>query len=190
MVDMNNNNGFTLLELMVSISILMILFTFGIPSMVNFTLEMKVERELSILHRMITQTKNAAINSNTYIAICPLNKSNVCSTDWHLSLTIFSDHNKNKKYEPNLDETIIQVKEPIDPNDKLEYGKNRTALVFGPTGHLAIWGGNATFKYCPKDHKDKNRGLVVSRAGRVYQSTSYKSDGLDRNRSGKVIECK
>ncbi len=187
---MNNSKGFTLLELMVSVSILMVLFFIGIPSMKNFITSMKVDREITTLHRMLLQTKNAAINSNTYIAICPLNQSNKCTTDWHLTITIFSDHNKNKKYEPLLDEVILQEKPPIDPNDKLQYGKNRTALIYGPTGHLAIWGGNATFKYCPKNQKEKNRGLVVSRAGRVYQTYQNKKDGLDRNRSNKLVECK
>lgn len=187
---MNKSKGFTLLELMVSVSILMLLVTIGIPSFLNFTIEMKVDREITTLHRMVLQTKNAAVNSNTNVTICPLNNSNTCTSNWHLEITIFSDHNKNKKYEPTQDDTIIQIKEAIDPNDKLEYGKNRTALVFGPSGHLVIWGGNATFKYCPKGHKDKNRGLVISRAGRAYQSVKHKDDGLDRNRSGKIIICK
>ncbi len=186
---MLKSKGFTLLELMVSVSILLALITVGIPSMVNFTVEMKVDREISTLHRLVAQTKNLAVNSNTYITICPLNETNSCTTDWHLTLSIFSDHNKNKKYEPNNNEVIIQVKDPINSNDKLEYGKNRTALIFGPSGHLAIWGGNATFKYCPLGHEDKNKGIVISTAGRVYQTTRYKDDNLHRNRSGKIIIC-
>ena len=187
---MFKSKGFTLLELMVSVSILMILLTIGIPSMVNFTVNMRVDREISTLHRMIAQTKNMAVNANTYIAICPLNNSNVCTTNWHSTITIFSDLNKNKKYEPSEGEAIIQVKDSINKNDKLQYGKNRTALIFGPTGHLAIWGGNATFKYCPKNHEDKNKGLIISRAGRAYKTTIYKDDGLHRNRSGKTVICK
>jgi len=186
---MNKSNGFTLLELMVSVSILMVLITLGLPSFKSFTIEMKVDREITTLHRMVMQTKNIAVNSNTNITLCPLNSSNTCTSDWHKVLSVFSDHNKNKKFEPTKGEVIIQVKEAIDPNDKLQYGKSRTALVFGPTGHLVIWGGNATFKYCPKGHEDMNRGLIISRAGRAYQTVAHKDDGLDRNRSGKLITC-
>lgn len=187
---MNKHHGFTLLELLTSMTILMLLLTIGMPSMANFTVKMRVDREISSLHKMLVFTKNTAVNSNTYITICPLNKANVCTTDWHLAVSVFSDHNKNKEFEPSKKEFILKVKEPIDENDKLQYGKGRTALVYGPTGHLAIWGGNATFKYCPKNDQDKNRGLIVSRAGRIYETSNYKNDGLDRNRSGKIIVCK
>jgi Tfp pilus assembly protein FimT len=186
---MNKLKGFTLLELLTSLTILMVLITIGMPALANFTVKLRVDREISILHRMLVFTKNTAINSNTFITICPLNDSNACTTDWHLTLTVFSDHNKNKQFEPLKQEAILQIKGPIEVTDKLQYGKGRTALVFGPTGHLAIWGGNATFKYCPLDSEDKNRGIVVSRAGRAYETTNLKNDGLDRNRSGKLITC-
>lgn len=186
---MNKTNGFTLLELLTTLTILMLLITIGVPSMANFTVKMRVDNEISTIKRMLAFTKNTAINSNTNITICPLNEANICTTNWHLTLTVFSDHNKNKIYEPANKEVILQVKKPIHKEDKLQYGKDRTALVYGPTGHLVIWGGNATFKYCPKDHEDKNRGLVISRAGRVYETTNLKKDGLDRNRSGKLIIC-
>lgn len=186
---MNKTKGFTLLELLTSLTILMILITIGMPALANFTIKLRVDREISTLHKMLAFTKNTAINSNTFITICPLNNANVCTTDWHLTLTVFSDHNKNKEFEPLKQEAILLVKQPIEVNDKLQYGKNRTALVFGPTGHLAIWGGNATFKYCPLGNEDKNRGIIVSRAGRAYKTTVLKDDGLDRNRSGKLITC-
>lgn len=190
MVGMYKQHGFTLLELLTSLTILMVLITIVIPSMANFTVKLRVDREISSLHKLLVFTKNTAVNSNTFMTICPLDDSNVCSTNWHLPLTIFSDHNKNKKFEPLNNEEITRYKSAINIDDKLEYGKNRTALVFGPDGHLAIWGGNATFKYCPKGHEDKNRGIVVSRAGRLYETQNYKNDGLNRNRSGKLIICK
>jgi len=186
---MNKHNGFTLIELLTSVSILMLLISIGTPALADFTVKLRVDREISALHKMIVFTKNAAVNSNTNITICPLNSANVCTTDWHLTISVFSDHNKNKQFEPLQDETILRIKKAISVTDKLQYGTNRTALVFGPTGHLVIWGGNATFKYCPKDHEDKNRGIIVSRAGRAYQTTDLRNDGLDRNRSGSLIIC-
>jgi len=187
---MNRHIGFTLLELLTSMTILMLLITIGMPSLANFTVKMRVDREISTLHKMLVFTKNTAVNSNTYVAICPLNKNNICTTNWHLTVSVFSDHNKNKIFEPNAGELLLKIKDPIKPDDKLQYGKKRTALIYGPTGHLAIWGGNATFKYCPEDDQEKNRGLVVSRAGRVYETSNTKDDGLDRNRNNKLIVCK
>jgi type IV fimbrial biogenesis protein FimT len=103
---------------------------------------------------------------------------------------VFSDINKNRVYEANNDELLLKVKPAIKNNDKLQYGQRRNALIYGPTGHLVIWGGNATFKYCPENHTDKSRGLVVSTSGRVYETTYNKRYEQDTNRSGKKLVCR
>jgi len=187
---MNKYYGFTLLETLFSLTVVMLLATIGMPSIIDFTVKMRVDREISTLHKILIFTKNTAVNSNTFISICPLDESNICSTDWHSTLSVFSDHNKNQIFEPSQNERILRIKEPISPHDKLQYGKNRKALIYGPSGHLAIWGGNATFKYCPENNSNKNRGLIVSRAGRVYATYQDNTDNIDKSRSDKIILCK
>lgn len=182
--------GFTIIEVLVAMAILLSLIAIGIPSLNDFVIRMRVDNEISLLHRMLLLARNSAINSELYVTICPLNNNAECSVNWQDEISVFSDINRNRTYEPGIGELILKVKPAIKSDDKLQYGKNRNALIYGPTGHLVIWGGNATFKYCPKNHANKSRGIVVSRSGRVYETTYNVKHAQDTNRSGKILVCR
>jgi type IV fimbrial biogenesis protein FimT len=183
-------NGFSLIETMITVAILISIITIAIPSLANLTIRMRVDNEISLLHRMLLLARNSAINNEQYVTVCPLNDDERCTQDWQGEISVFSDLNKNRRYEPDNGDTILTVKTPIKNDDKLQYGKKRNALIYGPTGHLVIWGGNATFKYCPKDHSDKSRGIVVSTSGRAYKTVYNKKQAQDTNRSGQGLICR
>ena len=90
---------------------------------------MRVDNEISLLHRMLLLARNSAINNELYVTICPLNDSNICTDNWQGQLSVFSDINKNRVYEANNDELLLKVKPAIKNNDKLQYGQRRNALL-------------------------------------------------------------
>ena len=184
---MNRYNGFTLLESMLSLAILMTLTSIAVPSFLDLTIKLRVDKEISILYRLLLITRNTAINSGIDTTLCPL-VNNACTDDWSLPLYVFLDKNNNKQFEPQNNEKFISMKEAISVNDKLQYGKNRVGITYTATGHLSGWGQNGTFKYCPKNHMEKSRGVVVATSGRVYKSYQS-STGKDKNRSGTIIIC-
>ncbi len=186
---MFNLRGFTLLELMVSVSILSILIGIAVPNFNHFIVKQRVDNEISLLNRLLFITRNIAINERQMATLCPLGIDNKCTTQWHKSLSIFIDINKNKVFEPALGEYIIFTKQAIRFGDKLHYGKGRNGIIFSPTGRLAAWGSNGTFRYCPHKHEDKNRGIRVAVSGRIYVSGDQNNDGIDEDRSGKPLKC-
>ena len=189
---MNRSIGFTLIEVLVALAILVSLTAIGVPSLMEFTVKLKVDNEISHLYRLLLSARNAAINTGKFTTVCPLNDENYCTNDWTQSIYVFTDTNDNKRFEPNDNEHIIIMKEAIDEQDKLQYGKNRNGVTYASTGHLSGWGQNGTFKYCPNNHAEQSRGIIVATSGRLYksyQSQSGKHKGKDKNRSGKIILC-
>jgi len=186
---MNRGNGFTLIELMVSSSIMMILVSMGVPVLKSFMVELRVDNEISLICRLLLVTRNTAINENKNVTLCPLNNQNTCENQWKNTLSVFIDANNNKIYEPASGERIITVKQSIFEGDILQYGNTRKGLTYAATGHLSSWGQNATFKYCPKGYAEKSRGIVVSVSGRIYPSSDDNAMQRDKNRSGVSITC-
>jgi prepilin-type N-terminal cleavage/methylation domain-containing protein len=182
-------NGFTIIETMVALAILMSLLSIGIPSLNNFIVVTRVNNEISTLHRLILITRNSALTHNTSVTLCPLNGQSKCKNLWHQELSVFTDGNNNKVFEPELNERIVANKAAIKTGDKLQYGKTRIGLTYASTGHLSGWGQNATFSYCPEYHHDKNRGIVVATSGRAYASAANKSNSKNIRRSGAKIKC-
>jgi prepilin-type N-terminal cleavage/methylation domain-containing protein len=187
---MNKIYAFSLIEVIVVLAILLSLATIAGPSLIEFSVKLRVDSEIRQLQRLLLLARNNAINLEQNVTLCPLNKLNICTTHWHQLLSVFTDNNKNKVFEPMLNERIIQVKSAIESEDKLQYAQYRNALVYSPLGRLAIWGGNGTFKYCPKDHGTFSRGIIISVTGKAYVTSDINHDGQDENRRKKIIICK
>ncbi len=182
----SSSKGFTLIELMVSVSVTSLLAAIAVPNFNDFIIKMRVDNEISKLHRMLLITRNVAINSGQKTILCPLDNSFQCTTQWQNELSVFTDINNNKLFDAN--EKIIKIREAITTGDTLVYGKTRNKITFKPTGQLSGL-ANGTFRYCPKSYKNHSRGLVVARSGRVYQSSDIDNDGIDENRGNKEINC-
>ncbi|GHE79765.1 GspH/FimT family pseudopilin [Thalassotalea profundi] len=182
------SNGFTLIETLIATAILIILTAVGIPSMIDLLIKMRVDNEINHINRLLILTRNTALNTSQTVTLCPL-KGNICENNWQLPLTVFTDANNNKVYEPLLQEKLIQYKKAIVEGDKLQYGNTRKGLTYAPDGYLKGWGQNATFSYCPKGHLKKSRAVTVAVSGRTYKSEFNQKKGHDVTRSGKAIKC-
>lgn len=183
---MKNSKGFTLFEVLIGISILGIITAVALPNLSEFLVKMRVDNQISQLQRLLLMTRNAAINAEQNVTICPLNGSNVCTNDWTQDITVFIDVDGDGSFETSDNDSVIKVKQALDSNDKLQFTYSH--LTYGPSAR-PLGNSNATFSYCPTEHQRLSRGIVVFRSGRTYTTRDTDSDGKDENRLGFEISC-
>ena len=187
---MKKCKGFTLVELMVSVTILSIITAIVVPNLNEFIVRIRVDNEISQLHRLLLIARNSAINFNQDVTLCPLDDDSHCSTDWQKDIVIFIDINKDNAYNSDSNEKIIRIKPAIKNSDKLQYGLRRNRIKFAATGRTTGWGSNGTLKYCPQNFIGLSRAIVIATSGRFYLSTDIDYDGKDETRNGREIICR
>ena len=183
---MHRQRGITLFELMVTVAILGILTAVALPNFGSFTAKLRVDSEISELHRLLLVARNNAINLGQNVTVCPLSASASCNGDWQGQVSVFTDSNNNKKYEASLNEQLIKVKAAVSSGDLLQYP--RDGLTYTPAGRTTGL-ASGTFDYCPHGYDDLSRGIVVANSGRAYISSDIDDDGKDESRSGSEITC-
>lgn len=179
-------SGFTLIELMVGIAIVAILVTVGLPSLNQFTLQMRVDNEISAMHRLLLTARNTAINTEMNAVVCPLDGGSTCDADWTGTISVFSDANGDNQFNTADGDRLITTKDAAKDNDSLT--SSLTRYTYSPTGQLA---NNAagSIGYCPYGKADFNRGVEISASGRVYATSDINKDGKDQTRDGSSVSC-
>lgn len=76
------SRGFTLIELMVTITVAAVLLTIALPSFVNTTLNSKLRATANNLSAAVMLSRSEAIKRNAATQLCPSDNDSSCSGDW------------------------------------------------------------------------------------------------------------
>ncbi|MDO6763457.1 GspH/FimT family pseudopilin [Agarivorans sp. 1_MG-2023] len=168
--------GFTLIELMIAVAILVIVMVVAVPSLQGFMQDnkQKVTRDLLANSLMVAQQEAIRNNLSTYV--CPTTNGSTCETAWgaNKGWLVFLDETRSGNLESN--DTIIAAY-PSPKSAELKYspsasGSTSTLVRFFPTGHALA--GELTVCAPSNDYDDQR--IAVSRMGRIEYaapSTTY-----------------
>lgn len=170
---MPRKNGFTLIELMIVLSIIAILSAIAIPGFSHSIRKQQSELAISQLQRSLSLARQTAISQRVSVVVCPSFNGTQCSGDgssWTAGGIVFVDLNDNKLYEPSSEiGGFLRRIHPLDNDNQLS--SNAEYISFNSYGMLNS--SPQTFVYCDSsDQSNYNRSLIVSTQGRVRVTRS------------------
>ena len=185
MINMEKIKGFTLIELLLTISIISILSSLAFASFIS---QHQDHTAISELLLAVNLSRNQSISSASITTLCPSENNLKCAGKWEKDLTLFIDHNGNRKVDPN--DKIIRKFSPMPNGSKLFWRsfQNKQYLQFAPSGYTR--NQNGTFTYCsPSKKLVQAKMLIVNRAGRPRVAQDTDNDGIPNSPSGAIPNC-
>ena len=164
----NNERGFTLVELIVTIAVLTIITMIATPYVLEQLARMEAKRIESQIRNTLTLAKAESYIRRQDLLVCLSNNGAICDRDSYKQLLLFSDKNNNKNFDLGVDDLLEQqALEPKYSTLYLRVGDKRHYTKFWgdsgkPRGHFGH------FKYCPTStYNHTMYQISFSQGGRV-----------------------
>jgi type IV fimbrial biogenesis protein FimT len=164
---MNRNNGFTLIELMVTLAVAAILLTVGIPSFKEMISNNRLTTQSNALVGFLQGARMEAVRRNRTVSVCVDDNlgSDACDgTDWAQGWRLWIDLDGDNNVD--ADETL-RVKDGILGTTTIVSAgfDNTESISFSSTGEADSTG---TFTICDSDRAgEPGVAISISTTGRI-----------------------
>lgn len=175
---MHKSHGVTLVEAMITISILVILATMAAPSFATMQRNADRTRAVNEFWHAVFLARSEAIKRGSVVALCRSTdglRCNHSSGDWSKGWIVF--HNRDRDEPSQVDEGE-EVLSRYGGWSKGKVTTNRTTFSFRPITQGAV---NGTILFCDQRGSAEARAIIISHTGRPRVSK--------RDSSGRPLAC-
>jgi type IV fimbrial biogenesis protein FimT len=173
--------GFTFLELLITLAVVSLVFSIGVPSLQQLLDSNRASTEINHLVGTLALSRSEAIKRNRRITVCQTADRVHCASsgDWSQGWIGFEDDNKNRQHDEN--ETLLTVGQALAGNTQINFDG-----AFGIDGYLVYKADgsafpNGTFTICIDHRPDYGKALILFRTGRLRLS--------DKTAQNTAISC-
>jgi len=179
--------GFTLVELLVTLALILILSGLAAPAFTNLFQDNRARLVTDQLRQLINLARTEAIRSGVTITICPSTDQQNCSTDWQAPIIVFTDSNRNRTIDHN--DRVLRQLDLLRENETLQLraSSNKKYLQFNALGQPHGTFGN--FTYCRDNLLSSARRLTINFVGRVRAHKDLDGDGIVDGTASSPIAC-
>lgn len=182
--------GFTLAELIVSLSILAIMLALAVPSFGNIV---KSNRAAAFTNDLLTDlhvARSEAIRRNQPVTMCKSEDRQSCSGNWGDGWIIFSDANRDRTIDGDQGDKLLATSDAVGKSLKLNWNAFRSDNYIQFSSMGFIHSNNGTFKICPPDNDARQaRAVIINRVGRARVSSDKNGDGIHEDARGRPLVC-
>jgi type IV fimbrial biogenesis protein FimT len=160
----NRTDGFTIIELLITMSIAAIVLTIGVPSFQNMVKDRRSQTSLQTLITDLEMARSEAMTRNQSVVLCRHDGETAtpaaCSTsaDWEDGWVIFVDTDGDDKVDTD---ELLRVTASLGSGLNLDYSK--ASITFSSRGFAGEWSGS--FRICDDRGYQNGHKLVVSSSG-------------------------
>ncbi|MBF0446680.1 MAG: GspH/FimT family pseudopilin [Magnetococcales bacterium] len=174
---MKTNSGFTLIELMVVLSVLSILTTLAVPAFDSLIKDNRMMLRVNAFSGLANYARGEAVKRSARVTLCPSSDGAVCLTTgaWESGLIVFVDADDSATY--NGGDTLLKVFEGIPGAGVTVRGSaNLTDYIsYIGTGLIRQVDGalqSGTLAFCDdRGAGDKGKTVTVNAIGRLVATT-------------------
>jgi len=177
-IELNRQNGFTLIELIFAIGLSAMLIGMAAPAMSHLVSNSRQTGAINDLVSSMHKARSAAVMTNTRVTMCTSDDGDNCDTSsWNEGWIVFSDLNSDQSLDG--DETII-ASSSNTRNLNIESEEFAQFMMYRPNGRVmntSINGNLGEFTFCDSRGSSYAKVLIIDLSGRPRTSRKTANGG-------------
>ena len=181
-------DGFTLVEMAVTMAVAAIVFTVGVPSFVHIVGNNRLTTQLNDLVSDLNLARSEAVKRGLHVTLCKRNTAGTGCDDsvgWGDGWLVFVDEDNDGTLDTGDGESLLRVQEPLDGQVSLTYADDH--IIYTPRG--AAEGFSGTFMFCDSRGSTKAKAAILSEPGRTRLAVDGDDDGIREDAAGDPLVC-
>lgn len=165
---MRRAHGFTLIELMVTLSVMAILMSIAVPNFQSFILNSRITTQTNNFIMALMLARSEAVKRGSTVTVCSSTNGTSCAglTNWGGGWLVFVDADGDGAVDAG--DLPVQVGQALSGGNTLN-GGTRTRVTYGGNGFAS--GFNGTFSLCDSRGATSSRRIILNNQGRVRTET-------------------
>lgn len=187
---MNKENGFTLVELMITIALFAILAAFAAPSFRTVIQNNRITTQLNDLVGSLQLARSEAVKRGQPVSLCKSADGAACNGggNWNQGWIVFLDVDGDGALDGADGDTILNVGAQLNGNNTLVGSANVANVIrFNPRGFAP--NTNGTLALCDDRGNSQAKGVAIANTGRIRRTQDTNADGIEEDHQNNPLGC-